>query len=157
MPVRHGRYVSDGVQRRARSAAEMTKPNVEVFFGDELKDPTEKKFLRRLRADLEQRGEPALILANLEVGRLRRQVDFVIATAYRTVQSELKGYRWPVRGGENGRWVQLLPDSGERELELNPGRQAKDATYAVGDTLRRFAAKGGVPSAGPGGFPSRID
>jgi hypothetical protein len=134
----------------------MKKDNVEVFFGDEPKDQTEQKFLRRLRADLNQRGIPALILVNLELGRPRLQLDFVIATRQRTVQCELKGYLHPVSGGENGRWEQRLPGGERRELG-NPGRQAKDATYALSDSLRRFASKGTVPGATEAEFYRHID
>jgi hypothetical protein len=135
----------------------MTKTNVEVFFGDELRDPTEQKFLRRLRADLEGLGEPALILANLEMGRPRRQVDFAIATAVRTVQCELKGYQFPVFGTENGRWEQSLPDGERRDLGTNPGRQANEATFAIGDTLGRFAKQHEVPGPGESGFKGHLD
>jgi hypothetical protein len=91
----------------------MKQNNVEVFLGHPLSDPTEQKFLRQLRQDIEQRGVSALILANLEVSRQHRQLDFVIVTSARTVQCELKGFRLPVIGSANGRWEQLMP-GGER-------------------------------------------
>ena len=59
----------------------MTQNKVEVYLGHELSDPTEQKFLRQLRGDLERHGVSALILANLEVSSQHRQLDFVIVTA----------------------------------------------------------------------------
>ncbi len=48
--------------------AQMNERTVHVFLGHPLADPTERSFLQRLRRDLDQRGLPVLILANLEVG-----------------------------------------------------------------------------------------
>jgi hypothetical protein len=134
----------------------MENDKVEVFFGDEPKDPTERKFLHRLRGDLEKRGIAALILVNIELGRSGLQLDFVVATRHRTVQCELKGYVHPVIGGVDGEWEQLLPDGARRKVG-NGGRQAKAATYVLSDTLRSFAEKSSVPSPSRGGFSRDID
>jgi RecA/RadA recombinase len=123
----------------------MKQDNVEVFLGHPLSDPTEQKFLRQLRQDLEQRGVSALILANLEVSRQHRQLDFVIVTSARTVQCELKGFRLPVIGSANGRWEQIMPGGERRPLDSNPGRQAKEGTFALSDELKAFARKVSVP------------
>jgi hypothetical protein len=123
----------------------MTKKHTAVFVGHPPNDPTEQKFLRQLRLDLEAREVPALVLANLEVSRARRQLDFLIATPFRTVQCELKGFHWPVIGTANGLWVQVAPDGERRTLDTNPSRQAKEITYALSDEMKTFARKVKVP------------
>jgi hypothetical protein len=133
----------------------MSKKHTEAFVGQPPNDPTEKKFLRQLRLDLERLEVPALVLANLEVGR--RQVDFVIATPFRTVQCELKGFHWPVVGHANGLWVQIAPSAERRTLDTNPGRQAKELTFALGDQMKRFARKVPVPLHEEGSFYRGID
>jgi len=140
------------------SVAQMNERTVHVFLGHPLADPTERSFLQRLRCDLEQRGIPALILANLEVGSSHRQLDFVIVSSARAVHCELKGYRAPVIGRANGVWEQVLPDGKRRSLDGNPYRQARDGTYALSDELRNLARRRGDMPAGPQGkFYKGID
>ncbi len=141
----------------AGCAAEMKKDNVEVFLGHALSDPTEQKFLRQLREDLERRGISALILANLEVSSRHRQLDFVIVTAARTVQCELKGYRLPVIGSANGHWEQIMPGGEHRPLDSNAARQAKEGTFALSDELKAFSHKVSVPVPERRQFYRRID
>lgn len=135
----------------------MTKPHTTVFLGHPPSDPTEKKFLRQLGCDLEQRGVAALILANLEVGPRRRQLDFLVVTAARTMQCEVKGLRWPVVGSANGLWHQITPAGERRQLDTNPGRQAKEITFALSDEIRAFARKGRAPRHPHGQFYRGID
>jgi Nuclease-related domain len=135
----------------------MKQNNVEVFLGHELSDPTEQKFLRRLREDLEHQGLPALILANLEVSPRHRQLDFVIATAVRTVQCELKGYQLPVIGSTNGRWELILPGGEHRSLDSNAARQAKEGTFALSDELKAFSRNAGAPAPERNQFYRKID
>jgi hypothetical protein len=140
------------------SVAQMNERVVHVFLGHPPVDPTERSFLQRLRRDLEQRGIPALILANLEVGSSHRQLDFVVVSSARTVHCELKGYREPVIGRANGVWEQVLPDGKRRPLDGNPYRQARDGTYALSDELRSLARRRGDMPAGPQGkFYKGID
>ncbi len=135
----------------------MKQDNVEVFLGHPLSDPTEQKFLRQLRQDLEQRSVSALILANLEVSRQHRQLDFVIVTSARTVQCELKGFRLPVIGSANGRWEQIMPGGEQRPLDSNAARQAKDGTFALSDELKAFSRKVTVPAPERKHFYRAID
>jgi Nuclease-related domain len=100
---------------------------------------------------------PALMLANLEVSRARRQLDFLIATPFRTLQCELKGFHWPVIGTANGLWVQIAPDGERRTLDTNPSRQAKEITYALSDEMKRFARKADAPRPEHGSFYRGID
>src|SRR5690348_14945991 len=82
---------------------------VEVLLGHDIEEPTELRFLQRLRADLESSGEPALVLGNFYCGLRRTQVDFVVVTRRGATVIEIKGYRLPVEGGVNGQWVSLFP------------------------------------------------
>jgi hypothetical protein len=135
----------------------MKTNNIEVFLGHALSDPTEKKFLRRLRSDLEERGVDALVLANLEVGRQHRQLDFVIVSGARTVQCELKGLQLPVIASANGPWELVMPGGQRRALDSNAARQAKDGTFALSDGLKAFARKVAVPSPERKRFYRAID
>jgi hypothetical protein len=135
----------------------MTNKHTEVFLGHPPSDPTEKKFLRQLSRDLVQCGVDALVLANIEVGPGRRQLDFLIVTAARTVQCELKGLRLPVIGTANGLWHQVAPGGERRVLDTNPGRQAKEITFALSDEMKAFARKVTVPRPPKGHFYRAID
>jgi hypothetical protein len=148
-----------GVSRRATDVvAQMNERTVHVFLGHPLADPVERSFLQRLRRDLDRRGLPALILANLEVGSSYQQLDFVIVSSARTVHCELKGYRAPVLGRARGMWEQVLPDGKRRSLEGNPYRQARAGTYALSNEMRSLARRRGDMPAGPQGkFYKGID
>jgi hypothetical protein len=63
-----------------------THTTVEVFLGHSVTVASENPFLARLRRDLLKRGVFARILANLQVGKDVRQVDFVVITEHRVVQ-----------------------------------------------------------------------
>ncbi|HEX3360482.1 MAG TPA: NERD domain-containing protein [Solirubrobacterales bacterium] len=126
------------------------KPEVDVFLGAPLTDPTEEKFLARIRADLEALGLRARILANLQVGRDCRQIDFVVVLVDRVIVCELKGFNGPLRGGPNGHWSQLLPDGTARKLPWNPIRQAHAQSYAFSDEIRKIATSADLPRV-PGG------
>lgn len=92
------------------------RPNVEVFYGRDVEDVTERRFLRRARTELEALGLDAVILGNFSVGPKRRQVDFVVATPHVAVVVEVKGYKHPVHGAANGPWRLDLGDGGTRIL-----------------------------------------
>src|SRR5438093_145833 len=80
---------------------------VDVHLGNPLVDSTEKRFLERLRRDLEACGIEARVYANIQVGH--RQVDFLIVTSACPVLVELKrAGRDPVVGGINGRWERIV-------------------------------------------------
>jgi hypothetical protein len=96
-------------------------------------------------------------LANIEVGPGRRQLDFVIVTAARTLQCELKGLRLPVIGSANGLWRQIAPSGEDRELGTNPVRQAKEITFVLSDEIRRFARKVSVLRLPKGEFYRAVD
>ena len=128
------------------------KSEVDVFLGAPITDATEKKFLARLRRDLDRMGLRARVLANLQVGRDRRQVDFVLVLPERVVLCEVKGFQGKLVGGANGFWKQRLPDGSLRSLLSNPIRQAHDQSYALSDEIRSFASEISVPRVQRGAF-----
>ncbi|AQW30097.1 nuclease-related domain-containing protein [Ralstonia syzygii subsp. celebesensis] len=86
------------------------RSSVEIFLGHVIEEPTELRFLKRLRAGLEAKAVPSIVLANFYVGRARTQVDFVVATEKGATVIEVKGYRYPVEGGVNGAWQGPIRD-----------------------------------------------
>jgi hypothetical protein len=134
-----------------------TDTAVEVFLGNPTTIPSENYFLARLQRDLLTRGVSARILANLQVGKDDRQVDFVVITDHRVVQIEEKTFPGRiVEGPKNGPWKVQVGASEVREVG-NPVWQARRATYAVSDALQAFADTGSAPGPRVGRFFRDID
>lgn len=135
-----GRGSTEEIEMSADSELCGACTRVEVLLGHDIEEPTELRFLQRLRADLESSGEPALVLGNFYCGLRRTQVDFVVVTTRGATVIEIKGYRLPVEGGVNGQWVSLFPGGARRKIvSKNPFQQALDARYAVADALAKIA------------------
>ncbi|MEU2258396.1 nuclease-related domain-containing protein [Nocardia xishanensis] len=121
-----------------------------LFLGAPIREPSELRFFRRLRTDLEVRGIVAIVLANFvaDPERLSRQVDFLIWTRHRLVHIELKtlDLRAPLDAPANGHWTEHLRGGQFRTLS-NGSRQALDTTFAISDHLRRIASAAGLPGA----------
>ena len=133
----------------------MNNTDIELLVGESVADPAELNLINRLRTDLEQRGVPAVLYANFFTNaRQRRQIDLLIRTDARTAHVEIKGLnpRYPVRGGQNGEWVQVIPSGEERSLGKNCGRQALNGTYAISDAMRKLAKEDRVPACDDGFF-----
>jgi len=132
--------------------------SVEVFLGNTIDEPAERRFLERLRADLERRGVRARIHANFVAGRTQRQIDFLIRTDYRLVHAELKtvDQSLPLVASINGPWAQQLPDGKLRLHDRNYYRQAHEATFAISDAMHELANRGDVPHF-PGKYYSLIE
>lgn len=110
---------------------------VKVFYGAPVENVTERKLIRTLISDLEERGVDAIIIANVFVGNKATQIDLIVATQTASFIVEIKGYRHPVRGELNGPWVQSLDGGRTRTLSRkNPFAQTWDARTAVLDNLR---------------------
>ena len=137
----------------------MNNINIPLFVGSPAEEPSEQALVRRLRSDLERLGVSATLYANFfPKARRTRQVDLLVRSPCRTAHVEIKGLRrdYPVRGGLNGPWTQLLRDGTQRQLETNCGRQALGGTFAISDAMRDLARAGLVPAADDG-FKRHID
>src|SRR5271169_3338388 len=114
------------------------KPTTEILIGSPL-EGEEAQFLVRLCSDL---SDTCLVLANFEVvsRNTSRQIDFLIVSETNRGLIELKCFRGPVLGSENGAWSlrdfakNLVPYAGE-----NPWNQAVQAKYALSDEMSMFA------------------
>jgi hypothetical protein len=89
---------------------------------------------------------------------LQRQVDFLVATEHRLVNTELKTVDQSLQliGGINGPWTQELPGGKHRSLERNFYRQAHDTTFAISDDMQQLARLGEVPRVS-GKYYSQFD
>ena len=131
--------------------------SVEVLLGNDIEVPSERRFIGRLRADLMSRGQRALILANVQVGRNgERQLDVFVAGERRHVHVELKTARDPLVGGPNGRWHKLVGGN-QVPLDGNPIDQARGIGFALSDSFRDFARNPGVPGPRRGRFFKDFD
>ncbi|MGW4368004.1 NERD domain-containing protein [Nocardia takedensis] len=120
----------------------------QFFLGAPVREPSELRFIQRLRTDLAARGLAAIVLANFvaDPERLSRQVDFLIWTTHRLVHVELKTLdtEAPLDAPANGHWTQHLQGAQTRTLS-NGSRQALDTTFAISDHLRKIASAAGLP------------
>lgn len=113
---------------------------VEVFWGEEPRVESEKKFLRQLIADLNREGVSALILANFFTGSSSRQVDFLVITDNRVCHVELKGYREAIFGTTNGPWSSRRSDGALVVIDRqNPYTQALGCKMAISDDMHALA------------------
>lgn len=109
-----------------------------VFYGAPISNGTELRFLASVRGHLKAEGVAAVIMANFHLGPKKRQIDFVIATARQCVAVELKGYRRPISGTENGDW-KMTVGSVEHSVGF-PYDQALSNRFAVSDALKEKIA-----------------
>lgn len=120
---------------------------IEVFWGDEPDEQSERDFLTQLKEDLARRNVSATILANFYAYRSSRQIDFLIVTGNHACLVELKNYGGVLVGGTNGPWSTRRPD---RTLEVidrqNPYNQVVLCKMAISDDLQFVADQdSGVP------------
>ncbi len=127
------------------------KPTIEVLIGSPLVGE-EARFLVCLCSDLSRsnNSNSILVLANFEVPAAvkSRQLDFLIISDSNRGLVELKCFRGPVFGSENGVWKlrdfsgQTVPYPGE-----NPWSQTVQAKFALSDAMSDFSrGYAGIPS-----------
>ena len=138
----------------------MSTQQIRVFLGDSISDPSEGRFLRRLRSDLASRVPWACIFANFtaDARNAARQIDFLVLTPYRLAHVELKTLdaNRPILGPANGPWRQALPGGGVKEWSGNAHQQALRGTYAISDDVHRLMNAGRLAKR-PGKFATMID
>jgi len=133
---------------------------IEVFWGDEPNERSERDFLAQLKEDLFSRDVSATILANFYTYRASRQVDFLVVTENHVCPVELKHYTGVLIGGMNGSWSTRLPD-GTLEVigRQNPYNQDVLCKMAISDDLHVLADQdGGIPRPPKGArFYTQLD
>ena len=84
--------------------------------------------LAEVVGQLEQLDRPAIVIANIEIGR---QLDLVVALDDLTLIIEAKAYRTAIRGGENGLHWEAQTGSGRWKLIGNALQQTLDRKSVV--------------------------
>ena len=132
---------------------------VEIYWGDRPGVPSEIGFLGQLEADLNQRGLPAIVLANFFTPRRARQIDFFVTTDTHACHIELKGYNEPLIGQVNGAWSTQRRDGSVEIIDRqNPYTQALECKFSLSDTIRALAKESkGIPSPPSGQFYRHFD
>jgi hypothetical protein len=106
--------------------------SVDVFWGDEPEHQSEREFLARLRADLEDRQLDAVILANFYLGSGVQLDCLVVRPGDSLCHIELKYYPQPLVGGENGPWKARQADGSLQDIQgQNPYAQAVSQRFAL--------------------------
>ncbi|NYF58812.1 NERD domain-containing protein [Micromonospora purpureochromogenes] len=125
----------------------MKKPRVEIYWGEEPTEQSERQFLAQLTADLRAHGVSALILANFFTSKGSRQIDFFVAAEAHACHVELKNYSGVLVGRQNGPWSTRRPDGSLEVIERqNPYAQAVGGRYAISDDMHAFVRDNeGVP------------
>ena len=135
-------------------------PRTDVFYGDRPAFDSERRAVSLIRAELERRGIPALLLVNFFLPRGARQLDLVIVTAGRCVVVELKSLDadLPLTATVNGPWQHILPDGTRRAIgDRNFYIQAKEQTYGLSDCMTALAKNQRVPGPVKKSFFRQID
>ena len=113
---------------------------VEVFWGDEPDEQSERDFLAQLKEDLAKRNISATILANFYTYGSSRQIDFLVVTGNHACPVELKHYSGILGGSTNGPWSTRRPDGTLEVIERqNPYNQAVLSKMAISDDLHFLA------------------
>lgn len=109
--------------------------NVEIFVGDLVGHTSDQMVLAEVVGQLEHLERPAIVIANIEIGR---QLDLVVALDDLTLIIEAKAYRTAIRGGENGLHWEAQTGSGRWKQIRNALQQTLAAKLALRDKMRAF-------------------
>ncbi|WP_206950789.1 nuclease-related domain-containing protein [Trinickia acidisoli] len=115
-------------------------PNIELYVGKrKRRQRSEEIVLSRVLDWLIEHEKQAVIFCDIWIGN--QQVDILVGTESTTLQFEVKGWRSPVKGGQNGDWEVTRPD-GTTALWKNGYRQALDNNQSLRDEMSRFLRNG---------------
>ncbi len=118
--------------------------NIDIYIGGSIEHESEISVLKTIVDILSDRGQPAVVLANVNFGQ--RQIDFVVGLPTLTLVIEAKSLNCPFRGRENGLWKILKP-CGWSSCD-NFYLQTVKARFALRDAMREFVlGEVGYPSA----------
>ncbi|OBX18823.1 hypothetical protein A9995_09680 [Erythrobacter sp. QSSC1-22B] len=119
--------------------------HLEIFVGELVEHGSDRMVLAEVVDQLDRLGRPAIVIANLEIGR---QLDLVVALDDLTLVIEAKTYGTAVRGSENGLCWEVQTGSGRWKPTGNALRQTIAAKYALRDKMAAFHGDGqGYPEA----------
>lgn len=130
-----------------------------AYYGGQPAHDHERRAISAIRAELERRNVPAILLINFTVAGGSRQIDLVIVTATRVINVELKHLdpTRPLLAPSNGPWRQWLDDGTDHDFERNFAEQALQQTYGLADVFARLAREGKVPHPRREKFVKDID
>lgn len=144
------------VSRGFQTTRVRMKPTIKVYVGRPVTG-AEAKSVRRLHAELLQRGVDALLLVNFTAKD--RQIDCVAVTAKQAALLDFKEITGAVRGGLNGPW--LIRSHGGMEVRYpgeNPYVEVTTAKYALSDEMTTFQQRGhNIPAARKGHFYKQLN
>jgi hypothetical protein len=108
---------------------------VEIFVGDLVRHSSDQMVLAEVVGHLERLDLPAIVIANLEIGR---QLDLVVALDNLTLVIEAKAYQTAIRGSENGLHWEAQTGSGRWKSIGNALQQTLAAKLTLRDKMRAF-------------------
>lgn len=118
---------------------------IEIFVGDLVNHGSDKMVLAKVVEQLEHLDRPAIVIANLEIGR---QLDLVVALDDLTLVIEAKAFRTAIHGSENGLHWEAQTGSGRWKPTGNALQQTRAAKLALRDRMRTFhQEQNGYPEA----------
>ncbi|WP_081069641.1 nuclease-related domain-containing protein [Burkholderia stagnalis] len=113
---------------------------IDLYFGNrKRKEPSEDIVLARVIRWLEENDTPAVIICDVWLNN--DQIDILVGTATTTLQLEVKGYRWPVTGEQNGDW-EVTYDDGRVARRKNGYLQALRNNQTLRDEMSRHLGSG---------------
>ncbi|KQR74790.1 hypothetical protein ASG35_18945 [Burkholderia sp. Leaf177] len=102
--------------------------NIELYYGSRKLLSSEKIVLARIIEWLSLHHIPAVIYTNVKINW--NEIDILVGTPNTTLVIEVKGYRNPVSGRENGKWISTNA-RGQTKLHTNGYEQVIEAYRAI--------------------------
>lgn len=114
--------------------------NIELYFGSTDKQHvSEQSALRRILHWLVEHQQPAIVIC--DVWLHNRQIDILVGTHTTTLQIEIKGYRAPVTGQQNGEWTLTYADGSISQVK-NGYLQALRNNQTLRDEMSKHLVSG---------------
>jgi hypothetical protein len=108
--------------------------NIELYCGSRKLFSSEKVVLARVIEWLSARNVPAIVYTNVKLGW--PEIDILVATPNTTLVLEVKGFRNPVSGRENGKWISTN-GNGKTKLHTNGYEEVIEAYRALKNRMER--------------------
>jgi hypothetical protein len=108
--------------------------NIELYCGSRKLLSSEKVVLARVIEWLSVDDVPAIVYTNVKLGW--PEIDILVATPNTTLVLEVKGFRNPVSGRENGKWISTN-ENGKTKLHTNGYEEVIEAYRALKNRMER--------------------